>query len=92
MGSSRRITAAGMRAVARRGACAERAAEHGSDERAGGARERGQGRLALREVRVDEWIRRNGRERTGIRWELYRDWSDDEKKIRTDVFWALKPE
>jgi effector-binding domain-containing protein len=40
---------------------------------------------------VIDWCRNNGRRRTGTRWEVYGHWTDDETRLRTDVFYLLEP-
>jgi hypothetical protein len=40
---------------------------------------------------VIAWCRANGRALTGTRWEIYGHWSDDPARVRTDVFYLLKP-
>ncbi len=41
---------------------------------------------------VINWCRTNGRTRSGTSWEVYGHWTDDESKLRTDVYWFLLPE
>ena len=40
---------------------------------------------------VVQWCRSNGRMRTGASWEVYGHWTDDEARLRTDVFHLLEP-
>ena len=40
---------------------------------------------------IDEWCRSHGRRRAGPSWELYGHWTDDESRLRTDVFHLLEP-
>ena len=40
---------------------------------------------------VIDWCRENGRQRVGTRWEVYGHWTDDESRLRTDVFHLLTP-
>jgi hypothetical protein len=40
---------------------------------------------------VITWCRENGRKRTGIRWEVYGHWTDDESRLQTDVYHLLEP-
>lgn len=40
---------------------------------------------------IDEWCRLHGRRRTGASWEVYGHWTDDEARLRTDVFYLLEP-
>lgn len=40
---------------------------------------------------VIEWCRLNGRKRAGASWEVYGHWTDDESRLRTDVFYLLEP-
>ena len=35
---------------------------------------------------VAQWSRRNGLRCTGICWEVYGDWEEDESKLQTDIF------
>ncbi len=39
---------------------------------------------------VIAWCERNGRERTGTRWEIYGHWTDDPTHRRTDVYYQLR--
>ncbi|AHG92355.1 transcription activator effector binding protein (plasmid) [Gemmatirosa kalamazoonensis] len=39
---------------------------------------------------VIEWCRAQGRELTGVRWEVYGHWSDDPAQRRTDVYHLLR--
>jgi len=36
------------------------------------------------------WCRAHGHRRTGTRWEVYGHWTDDESRLRTDVFYLLE--
>jgi len=38
------------------------------------------------------WCEQSGRRREGLRWEVYGDWTEDERKLRTDVFYLLEAE
>jgi effector-binding domain-containing protein len=49
------------------------------------------GGIGLAHQAVIEWCRKHGRRYTGTRWEVYGHWTDDEAKLRTDVFWLLEP-
>lgn len=44
---------------------------------------------------IHRWCAQNGRELAGPNWELYghwiHEWCDDPSKIRTDVYYLLKP-
>lgn len=40
---------------------------------------------------ISEWCRANGRRRTGASWEVYGHWTEDESRLRTDVFYLLEP-
>lgn len=40
---------------------------------------------------VIEWCRAHGRRRTGLSWEVYGHWTEDEARLRTDVFYLLEP-
>ena len=39
---------------------------------------------------IDEWCRQHGRRRAGASWEVYGHWTDDETKLRVDVFYLLE--
>jgi effector-binding domain-containing protein len=39
---------------------------------------------------IGAWCERNGRIPAGVNWEVYGDWTEDEAKLRTDVFWLLR--
>lgn len=41
---------------------------------------------------VIQWCKDNGRRRTGIRWEVYGHWSNDESSLRTDIYHLLEPD
>ena len=40
---------------------------------------------------VISWARSQGRRLTGTRWEVYGHWTEDESRLRTDVYWQLEP-
>jgi len=40
---------------------------------------------------VITWCRSNGRTLAGTSWEVYGHWTEDESKLRTDVYWLLAP-
>ena len=40
---------------------------------------------------VIEWCRTHGRTRAGASWEVYGHWTEDEARLRTDVFYLLQP-
>jgi effector-binding domain-containing protein len=40
---------------------------------------------------VIDWCHRHDRRLTGTRWEVYGHWTDDESRLRTDVFYLLQP-
>jgi len=40
---------------------------------------------------VIEWCRINGRKRAAASWEVYGHWTEDETRLRTDVFYLLEP-
>jgi effector-binding domain-containing protein len=46
--------------------------------------------LSVAHDAVHEWCRANGRRMVGSRWEVYGDWTDDESKLETEVFWLLE--
>jgi hypothetical protein len=37
------------------------------------------------------WCRLHGRRLAGPRWEVYGHWTDDEAKLRADVYYLLEP-
>ena len=50
------------------------------------------GRIGDAHHAVVEWCRANGRGLAGPRWEVYGHWTDDESRLRTDVFHLLEPD
>ena len=40
---------------------------------------------------LEQWCNANGRQRTGVSWEVYGDWDDDPVKRRTDLYFLLQP-
>jgi len=46
--------------------------------------------LGLAHEALMDWCDREGLRRTGLRWEVYGDWTADESKLRTDVFHLLE--
>ena len=48
-------------------------------------------KLAAAHDAVIAWCRTHGRRRAGTRWEVYGHWTDDEARLRTDVFYLLEP-
>jgi hypothetical protein len=48
-------------------------------------------KLAAAHAAVVEWCRAHGRQQTGTSWEVYGHWTDDETRLRTDVFYLLQP-
>lgn len=40
---------------------------------------------------INEWCRKHGRRRAGASWEVYGHWTEDETKLRVDVFYLLEP-
>lgn len=40
---------------------------------------------------VIDWCRRHGRRRAGVRWEVYGHWTNDESRLRTDIYHLLEP-
>jgi effector-binding domain-containing protein len=40
---------------------------------------------------VCQWCKDNGYTLAGPSWEVYGHWTDDVTKLRTDVFWLVKP-
>ncbi|MDB4915310.1 MAG: transcription activator effector binding protein [Gemmatimonadetes bacterium] len=49
------------------------------------------GRLGAAHQAVIEWCHAHGRQRVGPRWEVYGHWTEDEARLRTDVFYLLEP-
>jgi RimJ/RimL family protein N-acetyltransferase len=39
---------------------------------------------------IGEWCEKHGHIPAGVNWEVYGDWTGDEAKLRTDVFWLLR--
>src|SRR5262249_32784880 len=39
---------------------------------------------------VQSWCADNGYETTGVRWEVYGDWSDDPEQLTTEVWYQLR--
>jgi GyrI-like small molecule binding protein len=48
-------------------------------------------RLGAAHDAVIEWCHVHGRRRAGPSWEVYGHWTDDESRLRTDVFHLLEP-
>jgi effector-binding domain-containing protein len=40
---------------------------------------------------VKKWCSANGHKLAGPSWEIYGHWTDDPTKLRTDVYWLLRP-
>lgn len=40
---------------------------------------------------IIDWCRMHGRRLVGPRWEVYGHWTEDETRLRTDVFYLLEP-
>jgi effector-binding domain-containing protein len=40
---------------------------------------------------VIAWCQQHGRRLSGTSWEVYGHWTDDESRLRTDVFYLLEP-
>jgi hypothetical protein len=40
---------------------------------------------------VTEWCRMHGRRLAGPSWEVYGHWTEDEARLRTEVFYLLEP-
>ena len=38
---------------------------------------------------IIEWCSANGKRLAGVRWEVYGHWTNDESRLRTDVFYLL---
>ena len=47
--------------------------------------------LGAAHAAVIEWCRTRGRRRAGPSWEVYGHWTEDESRLRTDVFYLLEP-
>jgi effector-binding domain-containing protein len=52
------------------------------------------GGLAQAHVAVRDWCAASGHELTGVRWEIYGHWADDQdpELFETEVYWLLAPE
>jgi effector-binding domain-containing protein len=40
---------------------------------------------------LEQWCGSHDRQPAGVNWEVYGDWDDDPGKVRTDVYFLLKP-
>jgi effector-binding domain-containing protein len=40
---------------------------------------------------LKEWSSRNGYQLAGTCWEVYGDWHEDPAKLRTDIFYLVRP-
>jgi len=40
---------------------------------------------------LEQWWNGNGRRPAGVSWEVYGDWEDDPAKLRTDIYFLLRP-
>jgi effector-binding domain-containing protein len=40
---------------------------------------------------INQWCDANHHQLAGPSWEVYGHWTDEPEKVRTDVFWLLKP-
>ena len=40
---------------------------------------------------IRTWFAENSRQMAGVSWEVYGHWSDDPAKVRTDIFYLVKP-
>jgi effector-binding domain-containing protein len=49
-------------------------------------------RLGAAHRAVIEWCRVHGHRLAGSRWEVYGHWTEDEAKLRTDVYYLLAPD
>lgn len=49
-------------------------------------------RLGTAHHAVIEWCHGHDRRLAGPRWEVYGHWTDDEARLRTDVFYLLEPD
>lgn len=47
--------------------------------------------LGAAHAAIVEWCRVHGRQRAGPSWEVYGHWTEDESRLRTDVFYLLEP-
>jgi effector-binding domain-containing protein len=48
------------------------------------------GRMGGAHDAIVKYCRENGRKMTGVNWEIYGHWTDDEAKLRTDVYYLLE--
>ena len=46
-------------------------------------------RLGESHAALLDWCRARGRSTTGVRWEIYGDWRENEAELETDIFWQL---
>jgi effector-binding domain-containing protein len=49
------------------------------------------GKLGSAHKAIVEWCQTNGRRLAGTSWEVYGHWTDDEAKLRTDLYYLLEP-
>jgi effector-binding domain-containing protein len=49
------------------------------------------GKLGTSYAALKEWSSRNGYRLTGTCWEVYGDWHEDPAKLRTDIFYLVRP-
>ena len=42
-------------------------------------------------LRLQDWLVANGRRQTGVSWEIYGDWNDDQSKLETEIYIQLQP-
>jgi effector-binding domain-containing protein len=47
-------------------------------------------RLGAAHDAIVKYCEANGRKMTGVNWEVYGHWTDDESKLRTDVYYLLE--
>jgi effector-binding domain-containing protein len=40
---------------------------------------------------LEQWWTGSGRRPAGVSWEVYGDWDDDPAKVRTDIYFLLRP-
>jgi effector-binding domain-containing protein len=47
--------------------------------------------LGASHAAVRQWSRKNGYQLSGTCWEVYGDWNRDATKLRTDIFYLVRP-
>jgi effector-binding domain-containing protein len=47
--------------------------------------------MAAAYAALEQWWTDSGRRPAGVSWEVYGDWDDDPAKVRTDIYFLLRP-